>query len=254
MTAAIALAGVMGLVIGSFLNVVDLPPAARRVADGPRRAARAARPRSRPTTTSPSVSWLLLRGRCRHCGMRISPRYPLVELATAAAVRRGGRWRRTPASDVWIGLAFVTLLVPVTLIDLDLQIIPNKLLLPGAVVGLALVAALQPDDLRRAPDRRRPPPAASCCSRSLAHPRGMGMGDVKLAARDGHLPRPRGRPGDARGARRRAPWSGSASSPARASRRGARPRVPFGPFLALGGLVGLLAGGEIVDWYLDNFA
>ena len=77
------------------------------------------------------LSWLLLRGRCRHCGEPISARYPLVEALTAAlcvavVLAEGGD------SDVWLGLAFVLLLVPITFIDLDHRIIPNVLTGLGA--------------------------------------------------------------------------------------------------------------------------
>ena len=74
------------------------------------------------------------------------------------------------------------LLVPVTLIDLDHRIIPNKLTYPGAVLGVVLVALLvDPDDARGAPDRRRRARAASCSSPRSPTRAGMGMGDVKLA-------------------------------------------------------------------------
>ena len=140
MTAAVALAGVMGLVVGSFLNVViyRLPRGESLI--GPRSRCPGCETQIAAYDNIPVLSWLLLRGRCRQCGMRISARYPFVEVATAllfvavVLVEDAGQ-------DVWIGLAFVTLLVPVTLIDLDLQIIPNRLLAPGAVVGLALVAS-----------------------------------------------------------------------------------------------------------------
>ena len=81
----------------------------------------------------PVLSWLWLRGRCRACHGPISARYPIVEAATAAllvaVVLAKGADR-----DAWLGLAFVLLLVPVTLIDLDHRIIPNKLMLLGTVV------------------------------------------------------------------------------------------------------------------------
>jgi leader peptidase (prepilin peptidase)/N-methyltransferase len=146
----------------------------------------------------------------------------------------------------------VTLLVPVTLIDLDERIIPNRLLLPGAVVGLALVVAVQPGDLV---EHLIAAVAAGgfLLLAVLAYPRGMGLGDVKLAGVMGiYLGRAVGP------AMLVALVSGTVVGLAIIARKGAKEgrktAVPFGPFLALGGLVGLLAGDEIVDWYLDTFA
>ena len=250
MTVAVALAAVMGLVVGSFLNVVI-----HRLPRGESLMGRSRCPGCETQIAAydniPVLSWLLLRGRCRHCGMRISARYPLVEAATAllfvavVLVEDAGQ-------DVWIGLAFVTLLVPVTLIDFDLQIIPNKLLAPGAVVGLALVAALHPDDLVEHLIAATTAGGFLLLA-VLAHPRGMGIGDVKLAGVMGiYLGRAVGP------AMLVALVAGTVVGLAVIARKGVKEgrktRVPFGPFLALGGLVGLLAGDEIVDWYLDNFA
>jgi leader peptidase (prepilin peptidase)/N-methyltransferase len=248
-TAAVIFAGVMGLVVGSFLNVVI-----HRLPRGESLMGRSRCPGCGTQIAAydnvPLLSWLLLRGRCRHCGARISARYPLVEAATAllfisiVLAKDGG--------EIWIGLAFVTLLVPVTLIDLDLQIIPNRLLAPGAVVGLALVAALQPDDLV---EHLIAAGAAGgfLLLAVLVHPRGMGEGDVKLAGVMGiYLGRAVGP------AMLVALVAGTVVGLVVIARKGVKEgrktRVPFGPFLALGGYVGLLVGDQIVDWYLDNFA
>jgi leader peptidase (prepilin peptidase)/N-methyltransferase len=142
------------------------------------------------------------------------------------------------------------MLVPVALIDLDHRIIPNRILLPGAIAGAAIVAAIDPGDLAESAI------AAAAAGGflllvALAYPQGMGMGDVKLGAVMGiYLGRavaPALLAGFA---------AGAAVGIAILIRRGASARkqaVPFGPFLALGGLVGLFAGVEIVDWYLDTF-
>ena len=125
------------------------------------------------------LSWLLLRGRCRHCGEPISARYPLVEALTAAlcvavVLAEGAD------SDVWLGLAFVLLLIPITFIDLDHRIIPNVLTGLGAVVALVLVAVFQTDDLV---EHLIAAVAAGgfLLVAAIAYPAGMGMGDVKLA-------------------------------------------------------------------------
>src|ERR671911_1326840 len=140
------LAGGFGLIFGSFLNVV-----AYRLPRGESLASPASRCPGcdepiKPYDNVPVLSWLLLRGRCRSCGTSIAWRYPLVELATAllmglTVVVVGAN------EDVWLGLAFVLLLVPVTVIDLDFRIIPNKLMIAGTVVALAILALTRPDDI-----------------------------------------------------------------------------------------------------------
>ena len=194
------------------------------------------------------LSWLLLRGRCRHCGEPISARYPLVEALTAAlcvavVLAEGAD------SDVWLGLAFVLLLVPITFIDLDHHIIPNVLTGLGAVVALVLVAVLQTDDLV---EHLIAAAAAGgfLLLAAIAKPGGMGMGDVKLAGVMGLFLGPGGRSRDLRRADRRL----DRRDRRRCAGTGRKAGMPFGPFLALGGVVGLFAGDAIVDWYLDNFA
>src|SRR5215212_1499527 len=137
--AAAALAGGFGLLLGSFLNVV-----AYRLPRGESLATPASRcpgcdTAIKPYDNVPVLSWLLLRGRCRACGTSIAWRYPLVELSTgvlmALVVLALGADR-----DAWLGLAFVVLLVPVTVIDIDFRIIPNKLMILGAVLATAILA------------------------------------------------------------------------------------------------------------------
>ena len=246
-----ALAGGLGLLIGSFLNVVAyrLPRGESLV-----------RPASRcpgcetpikPYDNVPVVSWLVLRGRCRACGSSIAWRYPLVELATAllmalAVVVIG------PNEEVWLGFAFVLLLVPVTVIDIDFRIIPNKLMLLGTVVALAILAIARPGDI---PEHLIAGAAAGgfLLVAAVAYPGGMGMGDVKLAFVMGlFLGREVGV------AMLAGLLAGSVVGVAIMARKGTaegrKTAIPFGPFLALGGFVGLLAGDPIVDWYLRTFA
>jgi leader peptidase (prepilin peptidase)/N-methyltransferase len=245
------IAAVMGAIFGSFLNVV-----AYRLPRGES----LSRPRSRcpgcatpikPYDNVPVLSWLALRGRCRACGERISARYPLVEAVTAAlcaavVIAKGAD------ADALLGLALVLLLVPVTLIDLDHRIIPNKLMLLGALLAPALVALTAPDDLVEHA-------IAGLAAGSffllavLAYPRGMGVGDVKLAAVLGlFLGRAVGP------AIFVALVSGTLVGALIMARKGVadgrKTAVPFGPFLALGGLVALFAGDAMVDWYLATFS
>jgi leader peptidase (prepilin peptidase)/N-methyltransferase len=246
----VALAAVAGLLAGSFFNVV--------IARLPRHES-LLRPRSRcphcghpvrPYDNVPVVSWLILRGRCRDCGEPISARYPLVELLTAALF--AAVVIDTGANEhVWLGLALVAVLVPVAFIDLDHRIIPNAIVLPGAVAAVAIVAATEPSKLG---EHLIAGAAAAgfLLVAVLAYPRGMGMGDVKLAGVLGlYLGRSVGP------AMLVALLSGTIVGVVIIARKGAaegrKTAVAFGPFLALGGLVGLFFGPDIVDWYLDSF-
>ena len=246
----VAIAAIAGLVAGSFFNVViaRLPRHESLVRPGSR-CPHCGHP-VRPYDNVPVGSWVLLRGRCRDCGEPISVRYPAVELLTAALF--AAVVIDTGANEhVWLGLALVSVLVPVALIDLDHRIIPNAILLPGAVAAIAIVAATDPDKLT---EHLIAGAAAAgfLLVAVLAYPRGMGMGDVKLAGVLGlYLGRSVGP------ARLVALLSGTIVGAVIIARKGAaegrKTAVPFGPFLALGGLVGLFFGPDIVDWYLDSF-
>ncbi len=248
--ATATLAGVLGAMFGSFLNVViwRLPRGESVVA--PPSACPGCGTRIRPFDNVPVLSWLLLRGRCRDCASRISPRYPLVEALTAAllvtVVLVKGYDR-----DALLGIAFVLLLVPVTFIDLDHRIIPNRLMLIGAVLAPVLVLFTNPDAIV---EHLIAALAAGgfLLAAALARPGGMGMGDVKLAGVMGLF---LGR--DVGPAMLVALVAGSLVGAAIIARKGSAGRktaVPFGPFLALGGVFGLLAGAPMVEWYLDTFA
>ena len=245
------LAGVLGVVLGSFLNVVAYRLPRGESLSHPRSRCPGCETPIRPYDNVPILSWLLLRGRCRTCGISISARYPLVEAATGAlcalvVVAEGAD------EDALLGLALVLLLVPVALIDLDHRIIPNKLMLVGAVVAPAILLATAPDDLL---EHALAALAAGgfFLLAALAYPRGMGMGDVKLAAVLGLFL------GRAVGpaifvALITGTLVGAAVIAHKGAREGRKTAVPFGPFLALGGVVALFAGDAIVDWYLDTFA
>ena len=244
-------ATLLGAALGSFFNVViwRLPRGESLVS--PRSACPSCGTQIRSYDNVPVLSWLLLRGRCRDCSSAISSRYPLVELGTAlllaAVVVAKGAER-----EVWLALAFAALLVPVIFIDLDHRIIPNELMLLGAVVAPLVLVLTQPDALV---EHGIAGAAAGglFLAAALAYPAGMGMGDVKLAAVMGlFLGRAVGP------ALFVAFLVGSLVGAAIIARKGAaegrKTAVPFGPFLALGGLVGLFAGEAIVELYLDTFA
>jgi leader peptidase (prepilin peptidase) / N-methyltransferase len=245
-----AIAAVGGLVAGSFLNVVIARLPDRRSLVRPRSQCPSCGTAIRPYDNVPVLSWFLLRGRCRSCGERISSRYPLVEALTAGLcvlviVAKGTDW------DGWLGIAMVLVLVPVTFIDLDHRIIPNRILLPGAVVALAILAAANPD---RLPEHLIAAAAAGgfLLLAVLAYPRGMGMGDVKLAGVLG-LYLGRSVAPAMLAALLAGTLVGAGIMASKGAYAGRKTAVPFGPFLALGALVGLFAGPELVDWYRNAF-
>jgi leader peptidase (prepilin peptidase)/N-methyltransferase len=194
----------------------------------------------------PVASWLVLRGRARCCGAPISPRYPLTELGVGALFAATVIVYRHDAAEAVIGLVFVAMLAVVTLTDLDRRIIPNKVLIAASAVCLAIAI---PTDLGGVPERLIAAAAGGGVFFLivLAYPRGMGLGDVKLVATMGLFLGRAVAP-----AVLAALLAGSVVGFALIASRGADARkmtIPFGPFLALGGIVGLLAGHHLVDLY-----
>lgn len=244
-----ALAAPFGLIIGSFLNVVTY-----RVPRGES----IVKPRSRCTGCGqeigaldnvPVLSWLFLRGRCRNCGERISARYPAVELLTALVFTATVLVRGVNL-DLLLELPFAAMLIAVAGIDLEHRIVPNKILLPMAVWGVGASAVVRPEML---PELLIAGAAAflALLLIALAYPGGMGMGDVKLAGVMGLYLGLAVAP-----ALLVAFFAGSAVGLAIVAKHGSAARkrgVPFAPFMALGGLVGLLAGPELIDLYTRTF-
>lgn len=240
-------AGAVGAACGSFLNVVAYRLPRGQSLWRPPSSCPGCSTAIRPYDNVPVLGWLMLRGRCRHCRTRISARYPVVEALTAALAVAVAVVKSWPAAAI-LGLALVALLVPVALIDLDHRIIPNKLTLPAAVLALALGLALKPSGV---PEQLIAGAAAAAFLLFfvLAYPRGMGMGDVKLA---GVLGLYLG--ASVAVAIMVAVLAGTLVGGAVMARlgvaRGRKTAVPFGPFLALGGIVALFAGAPILHWYL----
>lgn len=244
------IAALMGAVFGSFLNVVAYRLPRGESLSRPRSRCPGCQTPIRPYDNVPVLSWLALRGRCRSCRAPISWRYPFVEAATGllcalVVIVKG------PDEDALLGLVLVLLLVPVTLIDLDHRIIPNRLMLIGAVLAPAIVLLTEPDAIAEHLIAAAAGGGFFLLA-ALAYPRGMGMGDVKLAAVLGLF---LGR--SVAPAVFLALLSGTLVGAAIIARKGAREgrktAVPFGPFLAFGAVVALLAGDAIVDWYLSTF-
>jgi leader peptidase (prepilin peptidase) / N-methyltransferase len=245
----IAVIAVLGAILGSFLNVViHRLPLGQSLASPGSRCPSCGAPIA-PYDNVPVLSWLLLRGRCRHCGAAISPRYPTVELITAATFAAVVAVRGFD-DDLLLELPFVACLIALAGIDLDHKLLPNKIVYPMAVYGLVATAVVDTGDLVEHL-------AAGAGGflflfiAVLAYPRGMGMGDVKLAGAMGLylglslIP-----------AMLTAFLTGSLVGLVMMAREGVEARkkaVPFGVFLALGGIVGVLAGPELIELYEDEF-
>jgi leader peptidase (prepilin peptidase)/N-methyltransferase len=233
-----------GLALGSFLNVVAARVPRRTSIVSPASACMSCGSPITWRDNIPLVSYVLLRGRCRHCGVRISPLYPAVELATAllvaACVLAFGLSGRMVVASI-----FCAVLVAVTATDLTHRIIPNRIVLPAAAVVLVFQTAIEPS----------PQWALGALGASgflflavLAYPAGMGMGDVKLALVMGAA------------LGKTVPVAlmlGMVTALVPAvfllARHGSAARkmgIPFGPFLALGSVVSLFAGEQLLDAYL----
>jgi leader peptidase (prepilin peptidase) / N-methyltransferase len=239
----------LGAILGSFLNVViHRLPLGESLASPGSRCPSCGTPIA-PYDNVPVLSWLLLRGRCRHCGAPISPRYPTVELLTAAAFAAVVAVRGFD-DDLVLELPFLACLIALAGIDFDHKLLPNKIVYPMAVYGLVATAIV---DTGKVVEHVIAGAGGFLFLfiAVLAYPRGMGMGDVKLAGAMGLylglslVP-----------AMLTAFLTGSIVGLGMMAREGVQARkkaVPFGVFLALGGIVGVLAGPELIELYEDQF-
>jgi leader peptidase (prepilin peptidase) / N-methyltransferase len=248
------LAAVLGLMIGSFLTVVvDRVPKHESVAR-PRSRCPGCGAQVRTRDNVPVISWLLLRGRCRSCGERISVRYPLIEAGTAATFVAVA----LVYDDLYVAsmlAAFSALLIAVSVIDLEHRIIPNRITYPAFPVFAAVIV------VGWLLDRPLDPPRAGVGLLAyggfyfviaMIAPRGLGMGDVKLAGLIGLVLGSLGLRyvGVAAGAAILAGGLGAIA--ALALGRGRKAAIPFGPYLAAGALVAIVWGAPIAAWYLDR--
>jgi leader peptidase (prepilin peptidase)/N-methyltransferase len=251
MPTALLPAAAFGLIIGSFLNVVAYRLPLRASLSTPGSHCPSCQTPIKPYDNIPLLSWLLLRGRCRGCSAPIAKRYPLVEALTGVLFAAVVAVHYNDVPSLVLGIVLVAFLVPIALIDFDSQIIPNRLTLPAAVIAVVLGTALDPGG---EVERLIAGLAAGLVLGlpALLHPKGMGMGDAKLVAVLGL-------------------FLGASVAPAffialivgmvggvaimlrKGAAAGRKTRVPFGPFLALGGVVGVLAGSELVALYTSTF-
>src|SRR3954452_17642099 len=251
MVAAIVLAAVGGLIVGSFLNVVAYRlPRGESLAHPPSHCPSCDQP-IKPYDNIPVLSWVLLRGRCRNCRAPISPRYPLVELTTGVlwALVTWARWDDAPA--IALGIVLVTILIPIAIIDYEHRIIPNRITGPAAIVAI-LIGVLFDQDFVVEQLIAGAAAGGFFLVAAIAYPRGMGMGDVKLAGVMGlYLGRAVGLAvliGLVAGV-----VVGAIIIARVGAKEGCKATVPFGPFLALGGIIAIFAGDAVADWYSDRF-
>jgi leader peptidase (prepilin peptidase)/N-methyltransferase len=243
-----AVALMLGLAVGSFLNVViyRLPRHESLVRPGSH--CPSCEAPIRAYDNIPIVSWLILRGKCRDCRSPISARYLLVEAITGASFvlafwRFGLDWR------LLVAWAFIAAMVAVAFIDYDHMIIPNKIVLPGAVMGLLASMALDPPRwwVYVAGSLGA---AAFMFALALIWPGGMGPGDIKLALFMGAV-------------------LGAYVMVALfvafllgslvgifmllVQKRSRKEKIPFGPYLAMGAILAALVGETLLNSYLGVY-
>jgi leader peptidase (prepilin peptidase) / N-methyltransferase len=254
--AVASLTGLLGLAAGSFANVVihRVPRHESVVRPGSRCRACGAAAAWRDNV--PVVGWLLLRGRCRSCQARIPPRYPLVELGMGALwflitlrlVGAGLSW----AVPAYLTLAFVCLVLAV--IDATTRLLPNRITYPAfpAMLSLLVLASVGLGDFGRLARGLLAALAVGAFFLLLAliSPRGMGLGDVKLAPTLGLALGWLSWGAVAVGVFAGFLLGGLAGLAAIAVLGLTRKSLlPFGPWLVTGALLGVLAGADVAAWY-----
>jgi leader peptidase (prepilin peptidase)/N-methyltransferase len=251
--ALLALAAAMGLAVGSFLNVcIYRLPRGESVLFPPSRCPRCGKQLAW-FDNIPVISWLVLRGRCRQCAESISIQYPIVELVTALIAVMVVLF--TPPGPLLASrLILSALLIVLFVIDLELQILPNVITLPGIVIGFAFSFFAPPG------------PVASLAGIALGagvlygiaaayyairKEEGMGMGDVKMLAMIGAF----------LGWRAvlltlvLSSFTGAVVGIAlmASKRESLKYALPFGTFLALGALASMVFGDALITWYLGFY-
>jgi leader peptidase (prepilin peptidase) / N-methyltransferase len=234
------------LALGSFLNVVAARVPLRRSIVRPPSACMSCAQEIRWYDNVPLVSYAVLRGRCRHCGVRIPWVYPAIELVTAVLIA-GCVLAFGLTAEAAISAFFCAVLVAISAIDLEHRIIPNRIVLPATVVVLVAntVRDVSPEWALAALGA-----SGFLFTAALIYPAGMGMGDVKLALLMGAA------------LGKTVPVALMAGMVAAMvpslvlfARHGSKARkmgIPFGPFLALGSVVALFWGHAILDAYLST--
>ena len=233
-----------GLALGSFLNVVAARVPLRRSIVRPPSACMTCETEIAWYDNVPLLSYGLLRGRCRACASSIPVRYPLVELTTALLVA-GCVWKFGLSADAAVASFFCAALVAVSATDLEHRIVPNGVVVPAAAVALLAQSALHPSVEWLLAGFGA---SGFLFAAALGYPKGMGMGDVKLALLLGVM---LGRTVPV--ALMLGMLAALVPSIVLVARHGASARrmgIPLAPFLALGGVIALFAGHGLLDVYL----
>lgn len=243
-----AMVAAPGLALGSFLNVVASRLPRHRSIGASRSECMSCGAQIRWSDNIPLVSYALLRGRCRACHASIPVRYPIVEATTAilavASVLRFGL-----TAEAALAVFFCATLVAIAAIDVEHRIVPNRIVIPAAVVTLGAHTAIDPS-----PEWALGAAAAFAVLFAIAllNPRGMGMGDVKLCLLLGAM----------------LGWQvfvalllgvllGTVPAIVLAFKHGMGARklaIPFAPFLVLGALTTLFVGDALLDWWSGLFS
>ncbi|HEX2240446.1 MAG TPA: prepilin peptidase [Actinomycetota bacterium] len=254
---AVALASGLGLIFGSFASVVaHRVPRHQPIVKG-----RSQCPHCDHTISAveniPVISYLALRGRCRHCREPISPKYPLIELASGILFGASAHKFGLSISAVVFAAFFWTLVV-LTVIDLEHKLLPNRIVYPAFVLGFIglAVSGLVDSDWSRLTDAVIGSLIFGGFLFTVAfiYPAGMGAGDFKLAFVLGLFLGYAGGVGVVLAGMFLSFLAGGiVGLIVLAVRRGGRKtEVPFGPYLALGTTIAIFAGRRVVDWYLSG--
>jgi leader peptidase (prepilin peptidase)/N-methyltransferase len=270
-TFVVVAVGILGLLVGSFLNVVIYRVPAGKSIVSPPSACPSCGARIRPRDNVPVISWIALRGRCRNCAAPISRRYPLVELATGVLFACVAAWMLSRSSESTFAAAdtlaaFLIELaaffylsaigVALFMIDLDTRRLPNAIVVPSYVVAALLLTAAGLVDFR--PEQLIGAAIGGAAmfafyfALAFAYPGGMGFGDVKLAGVLGLYLGWTGWGALAVGAFA-AFLLGGAFSILIVTLRGAgrKTAIPFGPWMIAGAFVGIFFGEGIALGYLS---
>jgi len=247
---------VLGLIIGSFLNVCIYRIPRNLSIVSPGSSCTACKEPIQPWDNIPLISYIILRGKCRNCGEKISPRYPAIEalnglLYAAVFLKFGAGWHLP------LFFLFVSAMIVITFIDLEFQIIPDVITLPGIVIGLVAAQFFIMDPFSYHSTLGFFEALIGMLAGGVGFfliavlsRGGMGGGDVKMMAMVGAF----------------TGWKGVFMTTLIGSVTGSiigvgmmiftgagrKTKVPFGPFLALGSLVTLFFGGDIFSWFFPD--
>jgi leader peptidase (prepilin peptidase) / N-methyltransferase len=241
----VLVSGLLGLIAGSFLNVVIHRVPNRQSVVWPASRCPACGEPISPRDNVPLLSYLVLRGRCRSCKARISARYPLVEALTGVLFA-GAAYEFGLGLDLLSALALILALIALAGTDLEHRLLPNAIVGPAALVGFTL-------SVLDSPERwwiylvSALAVAGGLFALAIAYPGGMGMGDVKMGGMLGAFLGPYAALAVFLGALCGAVTGGLLMATGKMERRHA---LPFGVFMALGGIVTLFVGPELWSLYL----